>query len=369
MNEEYIKILKALFKLSEEQPNRRRGFVPGIVNRKIKGKIGITQDILKDLKEMGYVRSEKYQMRGSNFPAKDCYELSVRGKDFLEKSESIVHRGIPVEKKRTSGSRKNYINPKIISDFKAKKNKFNYRKLVGILEGLNRSYSQDDAYSCSQLVKALVNHVPPLLGEYRTFASAASEFSWEKAHLPYINSIKAYMDEANDVTHTVISAVEDQASMDTLPNKHHINTLLAVCLAESDSNKPLPKKRSQKNIESTKSTKNIEIDIYAEWRGNRHDGRILLDVTNDESESYTLQSISFNGIEFKQVRRIKSRETAGIELQAEYPFTKEITDLAIVVKRYQHRYQIHQKVVSESIADGQYNILEIVPDTENITEL
>lgn len=182
----------------------------------------------------------------------------------VTKSEEILYDERKAEMEKMLGKKTNnqkssppgdkivYINPKLIEQFKNKKNIFNYSKLVGILNGLNRNYRDGDPYACSQLVKTLVNHIPPLLGTYRTFNEAASQFAWEKAHRPYIESIRGYVDEANDVTHTVISDFEDQASLDSLPKPIYLNTLLSICVVESDKNSPLQKSKPTKKLEAQK---------------------------------------------------------------------------------------------------------------------
>lgn len=180
-----------------------------------------------------------------------------------------------VNSQKSSLNRQDYINPDLIEKFNNKNNKFNYTKLVGILKDLNMSYQQRNHYACSQLVKALVNHIPPLLGNYKTFKDASSQFSWERAHKPYIKAIGTYIDEANDVTHTVISAYEDQASLESLPKSVHINTILAICLVESDKHSPIvasktKKTNSQKSevLSESESPQIFLVEPYAVWASN-----------------------------------------------------------------------------------------------------
>lgn len=129
-----------------------------------------------------------------------------------------------------------YINPDIILGYQAKSKTgasgFNYEKLLGLLVELNANYDSKNQYSCYLLIKAILNHVPPLLG-YPTFIQLVNEYKgWtSKSHIDYVQYLeKTFTPETHDATHTRISGRRDQLSMDSINQaKSALNTLLEEC--------------------------------------------------------------------------------------------------------------------------------------------
>lgn len=236
VNAEHKELLTILSDLSDSHP-RRNGYTLAHIAQRFSGNKQQVFSLLGDLNELSYVRSRKVKLSGSTRPATEYYEIGVKGKVALDQ---MTYK--PVAKITTSAPRnissKLYINPDLIDAFLRKSNKFNYKKLVSLLKELNDNYARSNVYACSQLLKGLVNHIPPLLG-YRTFEQVVSNYSWGKSHQQYLDDILKYINEADSVTHTLVSDFEDQTSLDSLPKAVYINTLLSVCIAESGNNEPI----------------------------------------------------------------------------------------------------------------------------------
>src|SRR5207245_1072920 len=102
------------------------------------------------------------------------------------------------------------------------------------------------------------------------------QYSWEKGVKPYITEIVKYIHEANDVTHTIISNRQDQATLSSLPKSVYVNTLLSACLAEAANQRPIQKQGDTKPKSSDKlltnaSQTSIEVKDnafkWANWGG------------------------------------------------------------------------------------------------------
>ena len=77
----------------------------------------------------------------------------------------------PIQSKIISND---YIKPKIIIELKNIKNKnFDLTKLVKFCEELNISFKRKNYLSCSLLIRAVMNHIPPIFG-YNTFSQVVS---------------------------------------------------------------------------------------------------------------------------------------------------------------------------------------------------
>lgn len=160
-----------------------------------------------------------------------------------------------------------YIDQGIINGFEAKRDekKFNYKKLIGLLRQLNTNYRQGYEYACYLLIKAILNHIPPLLN-LPDFNQLANNYSWSSdSHRKYALYLKdSFIEEAHDVTHTRISAREDRLSLDVIAQaKTQLNTILEECLTHTVATAPSftvkpqatkPSKQKQKTTVKLTST-------------------------------------------------------------------------------------------------------------------
>lgn len=124
---------------------------------------------------------------------------------------------------------KTYIKIDIIEAFEIKEGPFNYQKLVKLLRQINDNYGRGNEHACSQLLKATLNHIPPLLG-YKTFEELSNNYKWSSdAHKTYAHLLNEWTAEAHDVTHTYISDRDDLFTTEDLPPPIRINTILQEC--------------------------------------------------------------------------------------------------------------------------------------------
>ena len=108
-----------------------------------------------------------------------------------------------------------FLEPSVLSKLRALKSpKFDFTKLVRMCEELNDAYGRANYLSCALLIRAIMNHVPPVFG-CQTFAQVTAQSG---------RSLKAVFERLEDTarpiadlhTHALIRAKE------SVPTKHQV---------------------------------------------------------------------------------------------------------------------------------------------------
>lgn len=130
-----------------------------------------------------------------------------------------------------------YINQEIIEGFIKKRDGFNYKKLIRLLGELSSNYAAGYPYSSSMLVRALLDHIPPLLG-CNSFEEVVNNYPWSRTDKEYMNRLLDFRNDADDALHRQMSKDQDLLEMENLPNSNRINRLLQECLKVGGTIKP-----------------------------------------------------------------------------------------------------------------------------------
>ena len=125
-----------------------------------------------------------------------------------------------------------YVRDEIIEAIKTKDKGFNYKKLLKLISELNKNYLDSNVYSCLSLIRAITDHVPPLLG-YATFEELANNYHGKKTDKDYMFRLLTDRPISDDSLHRPISKSVDLIDMDNVPNKQFLNRLLQECLDNS----------------------------------------------------------------------------------------------------------------------------------------
>ncbi len=148
-----------------------------------------------------------------------------------------------------------YIRDGIIEAIKQKKDGFNYKKLLKLISELNKNYLDSNAFSCLSLIRAITDHVPPLLG-FSTFEELANNYKGRKTDKDYMFNLLKDRPVSDDSLHRPISKSEDLIDMDNVPNKQFLNRLLQECVentvSESFQHPKISKKERQQVSPSVK---------------------------------------------------------------------------------------------------------------------
>lgn len=135
----------------------------------------------------------------TEFDTSDDYPVFVKAaKKILPSFENLTHRlvDIPWDDGQISPPSW-YVDPSRLDELKAiTVAQFDLSKLIKLCEELNSCYANDCFYAVTMLVRTIVNHVPPILGQ-STFNEVANSYggkSFKKSMQNLNNSLKNIAD-------------------------------------------------------------------------------------------------------------------------------------------------------------------------------
>jgi hypothetical protein len=126
-----------------------------------------------------------------------------------------------------------YVAEKLTAAIQAKDgvSQLDCAKLLQLIHELNDNYARENAYGSHALLRAILDHIPPILG-YTDFAQVANNYRWARADKRYIKRLLDFKLQGDDVLHRQISEKADLLGMDDLPPRAWVNSLLRECAAK-----------------------------------------------------------------------------------------------------------------------------------------
>lgn len=123
-----------------------------------------------------------------------------------------------------------YVNQQITDDIQAKdgKSQFNVSKLLRLIEELNDNYERKNSYAAHAMLRAILDHIPPILGQ-SDFNAVANNYSWGRTDKRYLRKLADFRDQADDALHRQISSQADLLDFDDMPASVCIDRLLQEC--------------------------------------------------------------------------------------------------------------------------------------------
>ncbi|MFD8750093.1 hypothetical protein ACFV0O_03785 [Kitasatospora sp. NPDC059577] len=112
---------------------------------------------------------------------------------------------------------------------KAETSAWSLDKLIQLAHELNSNYAAGNAYSCHTLLRAIIDHVPPLFGATK-FEQVVANHSWGRTDKGYVTKLKDFRAQADDVLHRHIEKHPSLITMDDMPPRAPLNTLLKECI-------------------------------------------------------------------------------------------------------------------------------------------
>lgn len=161
----------------------------------------------------------------------EVYDLSADVQVLIDHLREIAEH--PVEFQSTSGS---FVDPQIIEQLRLVEGfKFDMSKVIRFCEELNSSFNASNYLASALLLRALINHIPPIFG-HTTFPQVVSQVSKSRREL-----FKPLDDVARDVadlhTHDLIRHKEVLPTKNQLePFKANLEFLLQEVLVEVQKN-------------------------------------------------------------------------------------------------------------------------------------
>lgn len=123
-----------------------------------------------------------------------------------------------------------YVNEKVVESIRAKQGQstFELTKLLRLVEELNDNYARGNTYASHMLLRAVLDHIPPILGCTK-FAEVVSNYSWGRTDERYIKRLAQFRDQADDALHRQISTKACVLDFDDMPKSVYVDRLLQEC--------------------------------------------------------------------------------------------------------------------------------------------
>jgi hypothetical protein len=172
---------------------------------------------------------------GSNVEARAWLDAGWRVESVNQASGDVVFaRGIAgparTGRRPVADRLSPYIDPQISASMTARAQALGLDsgKLARLIAELNDNCSRGNAYAAHALLRAVLDHIPPLLG-CADFRAAANNYSWSRTDRSYAHRLLDFKLQADDALHRQISKRTDRLGIDDMPPKIWINTILQEC--------------------------------------------------------------------------------------------------------------------------------------------
>lgn len=121
--------------------------------------------------------------------------------------------------------KKHYINIKRIEELKdLKSSEFDFKKLVRICEEINISYNLDCFYAVGDLLRSLLDHISPVLGQ-KSFKEVANNYAGKKSFKEAMQHLENSLRKISDLfLHTPIQKTE------VLPTENQVEFIASIDL-------------------------------------------------------------------------------------------------------------------------------------------
>ena len=126
-----------------------------------------------------------------------------------------------------------YVDQQVIDAIRAKEgtSALNVTKLLKLIGELNDNYARRNTYASHTLLRGLLDHIPPILGQPH-FDAVVSNYRWTKTDKKYLQQLAAFRAQGDDALHRQISADPDLLGFDDMPSSICVDRLLLECAKE-----------------------------------------------------------------------------------------------------------------------------------------
>ncbi|MEV4142447.1 hypothetical protein AB0J40_02205 [Amycolatopsis sp. NPDC049691] len=110
-------------------------------------------------------------------------------------------------------------------------------KLLTLLRELNANHRMENTYATHTLLRAILDHVPPIFGK-GSFKSVAEQYAWGVTDKKYIKRLEEFRAQGDDALHRMIRERQDILAFDDLPPRMLLNRLLDEVVAILTAGRP-----------------------------------------------------------------------------------------------------------------------------------
>lgn len=120
-----------------------------------------------------------------------------------------------------------FVSKERIEDLKAISSSYDFSKLTTLLEEINRANSTQSVFSIGLLIRAVLDHVPPLFSS-RTFTEVANNYQGTKSFKQAMTNLETLMRKISDsYLHTQIRSSESLPSFQQVDVRNSFDLLLS----------------------------------------------------------------------------------------------------------------------------------------------
>lgn len=120
-----------------------------------------------------------------------------------------------------------YIDAQVIAGISARADmpQLDCTKLLKLISELNENYSHGNGYTAHAMLRAILDHIPPMLG-HKNFTAVVNNYPWSQTDKAYMRKLLDFRTQADDVLHRQISHKRDLLGIDDMPPRAGVNRLL-----------------------------------------------------------------------------------------------------------------------------------------------
>ncbi|MFH8753975.1 hypothetical protein ACH4GK_42695 [Streptomyces rimosus] len=118
-----------------------------------------------------------------------------------------------------------YVAEELIADLEAKDTTFRTDKLLALVRELNANHADQHPYACQMLLRAILDHIPPVFGQ-KSFQHVVAHGPWGRTEKVYMKQLTEFRASADDALHRQIGTRTSRFSIGDLPTRASVNALL-----------------------------------------------------------------------------------------------------------------------------------------------
>lgn len=211
-----------------------REYLSGASGTRVRMTFAAMEDLAGRLPESAYRHRAWWGNNDGNVEAKAWLDAGWRVESVNQAAGEVVFSraadGQPRSTARPTASRPGYVDPQVSASLAARAEAIGLdpAKLTRLVAELNDNYNRGNAYAAHALLRAILDHIPPLLGS-ADFKAAANNYSWSRTDRGYARRLLDFKLQADDALHRQISKRTDQLGIDDMPPKVWVNRILQEC--------------------------------------------------------------------------------------------------------------------------------------------
>ena len=180
--------------------------------------------------------SYRGRFRTASDAAPEDWQVADQGEDVTDQFITEPPRGaavqvaVPAPQAAALPEPVRYVDQTVVDAIRAKAvaGSLDVTKLLSLIEELNSNHAHENTYASHGLLRAILDHVPPILG-LKTFNEVPSNYPWGKTDIKYMKKLLEFKLQADDALHRAISSKPDLLTQEDMPPRVWVNRLLQEC--------------------------------------------------------------------------------------------------------------------------------------------